>query len=202
MGERLCSLSAGPRGQKRRSERGTRSDRKGYVIRGGCSARDHATRHRDQYAAQSAQVHPEHCFHRCRKPREAGSKGSRTTEHFVNDEKTKFDLAIESGNIDVAVKSAQQLDQTLSWQQLAMEAVKHGKIEVVEGAYMKTESWEKLSFLYMLTGNQEKLQKMLRHAEKRGNMMSQFHNSLLAGDIEARVEVLIKARQSSMAYML
>jgi len=122
--------------------------------------------------------------------------------HFVNDEKTKFDLAIESGNIDVAVKSAQQLDQTLSWQQLAMEAVKHGKIEVVEGAYMKTESWEKLSFLYMLTGNQEKLQKMLRHAEKRGNMMSQFQNSLLAGDIEARLEVLKTARQTSMAYML
>ena len=122
--------------------------------------------------------------------------------HFVNDEKTKFDLAVESGNIDVAVKSAQALDQTLSWQQLAMEAVKHGKIDVVEGAYMKTESWEKLSFLYMLTGNQEKLQKMLNHAEKRGNMMRQFHNSLLAGDIEARVEVLIKARQSSMAYML
>eukprot|EP00656_Telonema_subtile_P053056 TRINITY_DN755_c0_g5_i1.p1 TRINITY_DN755_c0_g5~~TRINITY_DN755_c0_g5_i1.p1 ORF type:complete len:1221 (+),score=445.38 TRINITY_DN755_c0_g5_i1:103-3765(+) len=122
--------------------------------------------------------------------------------HFVNDEKTRFDLAVESGNIEVAVKSAQALDDQQCWQQLAIEALKHGKIEVVENAYVKTQSWERLSFLYMLTGNHDKLAKMLKHArEKRGSMMSRFHNALLIGDVEERLEVLLSAKQPAMAYM-
>jgi coatomer protein complex subunit alpha (xenin) len=122
--------------------------------------------------------------------------------HFVSDEKTRFDLAVESGNIDVALKSAQALDDQQCWQQLAMEALKLGKIEVVENSYIKTESWERLSFLYMLTGNHEKLSKMLRHAkEKRGSMMSRYHNALLLGDVEERVDVLLSARQPAMAYL-
>eukprot|EP00658_Telonema_sp_P-2_P058507 TRINITY_DN469_c0_g1_i1.p1 TRINITY_DN469_c0_g1~~TRINITY_DN469_c0_g1_i1.p1 ORF type:complete len:1228 (-),score=236.64 TRINITY_DN469_c0_g1_i1:177-3860(-) len=122
--------------------------------------------------------------------------------HFVSDEKTRFDLAVESGNIDIAVKSAQALDQQQCYQQLAMEALKHGKIEVVESAYIKTQSWERLSFLYMLTGNHVKLAKMLKHAkEKRGSMMSRYHNALLLGDVEERLDVLLSAKQPAMAYM-
>eukprot|EP00657_Telonema_sp_P-1_P009167 TRINITY_DN3340_c0_g1_i6.p1 TRINITY_DN3340_c0_g1~~TRINITY_DN3340_c0_g1_i6.p1 ORF type:complete len:1213 (-),score=418.95 TRINITY_DN3340_c0_g1_i6:266-3904(-) len=122
--------------------------------------------------------------------------------HFVSDEKTRFDLAVESGNIAVAVKSAQVLDDEQCWQQLAIEALKHGKIEVVENAYIKTQSWERLSFLYLLTGNRDKLAKMLKHAkDKRGSMMSRFHNAALLGDAEERLEVLLSAKQPGLAYM-
>merc|ERR1712166_1623469 len=122
--------------------------------------------------------------------------------HFVNDEKTRFDLAVESGNIDVAVKSARALEDQQCWQQLAIEALKHGKVETVEDAYVKTQSWERLSFLSMLTGNQDKLAKMLKHAkDKRGSMMSRFHNALLLGDVEERLEVLISSKQYALAYM-
>jgi len=122
--------------------------------------------------------------------------------HFVQDDKTRFNLAIECGNIDIALKSAQSLDETDSWQRLAVEALRMGNLDIVEMAYLKTKNFERLSFLYVITGNLDKLAKMQRHAkEKRGDLMSVFHNALLTGDVEERVEVLEKARQPSLAYL-
>ena len=65
-----------------------------------------------------------------------------------------------------------------------------GNLDIVEMAYLKTKNWERLSFLYVITGNLDKLGKMLRHAkEKRGDLMSCFHNALFLGNVEERVEV-------------
>lgn len=42
-----------------------------------------------------------------------------------------------------------------------------GDHEVVEMAYQRTKNFEKLSFLYLVTGNIEKLRKMLTIAQYR-----------------------------------
>ena len=60
---------------------------------------------------------------------------------------------------------------------------------MVEMSYQKTKEFERLSFLYLLTGNVEKLRKMLKIAEMRGDAMSRFHNALFLGDAEERVKV-------------
>lgn len=57
-------------------------------------------------------------------------------------------------------------------------------------AYQRTKNFERLSFLYLLTGNTEKLRKMLKIAERRGDVMSRFHNALFLGDAAERVAVL------------
>jgi len=122
--------------------------------------------------------------------------------HFVDDDKTRFNLAIECGNVDIALKSAQNLDDISCWQRLAVEALRMGNLDIVEMAYLKTKNWERLSFLYVITGNLDKLGKMLRHAkEKRGDLMSCFHNALFLGNVEERVEVLEKAKQPALAFM-
>jgi len=122
--------------------------------------------------------------------------------HFVDDDKTRFNLAIECGNIDIALKAAQSLDDISCWQRLAVEALRMGNLEIVEMAYFKTNNWERLSFLYVITGDLDKLRKMLRHAkEKRGDLMSCFHNAMFLGDVETRVEVLEKAKQPALAYV-
>ena len=36
-----------------------------------------------------------------------------------------------------------------------MEALRHGNYEIVEYCYQKTSSFEKLAFLYLITGNLE-----------------------------------------------
>ena len=42
-----------------------------------------------------------------------------------------------------------------------------GNHEVVEMSYQKTKEFERLSFLYLITGNTDKLRKMLKIAEMR-----------------------------------
>ena len=63
-------------------------------------------------------------------------------------------------------------------------------MQVVEKAYQQTKNFDKLSFLYLATGSQDKLTKMQKIADARGDPMSRFHNALYAGDVEARISVL------------
>ena len=77
--------------------------------------------------------------------------------HFVKDEKIRFQLALECGNIPIAVESAKRLEDNECWEALAAAALQQGNHQVVEIAYQRTKAFEKLSFLYLITGNVEKL---------------------------------------------
>ncbi|KAL3910996.1 MAG: hypothetical protein SGPRY_008862, partial [Prymnesium sp.] len=121
--------------------------------------------------------------------------------HFVSDEQTRFNLAVECGNIDVALQAAYALDTKDNWHKLGAEALKQGNHQVVEMAYQRTKDMERLSFLYLITGNIEKLRKMLKIAEMRGDIMARFHNSLYLGDVAERVRLLADANQLPLAHM-
>lgn len=121
--------------------------------------------------------------------------------HFVNDSKTKFRLALACGNIMVAMQTAYELPDDDIWHQLGAEALRQGNHQVVEMAYQRTKNFERLSFLYLLTGNTEKLKKMLKIAERRGDMMSRFHNALYLGDASERMAVLEGTGQLPLAYL-
>ncbi|KAK4909052.1 hypothetical protein LTR49_022151 [Elasticomyces elasticus] len=60
---------------------------------------------------------------------------------------------------------AKQLDQPKLWQRLGSEALAHGSHRIVEMTYQKLRSFDKLSFLYIVTGDKEKLQRMAKIAE-------------------------------------
>ena len=121
--------------------------------------------------------------------------------HFVKDERTRFDLAIECGNIEVALAAAQELDDKDTWHELGVQALRQGNHQIVEFAYQKTKNFERLSFLYLITGNTEKLKKMLKIAEMRGDVMGQFHNALYLGDIPERLRILEESGQYPLAYI-
>jgi len=121
--------------------------------------------------------------------------------HFVKDQRMRFNLAIECGNIEVALESAQALDTRAMWQRLGVEALRQGNHQIVEYAYQKTKDYEKLSFLYAITGNTEKLAKMGKIAGVRGDMASAFHNALFLGDAKERVRILREGGQPTLAYI-
>ncbi|WOO78390.1 Putative coatomer subunit alpha [Vanrija pseudolonga] len=120
--------------------------------------------------------------------------------HFIQDPQTRFDLAIECGNLDVAVEEATNVDRPEVWERLATAALKQGNHQIVEKAYQKTRNFDKLSFLYLITGNTQKLGMMGTIAAKRGDQMSRFQNSLYLGDVETRVAVLRETGQYPLAY--
>ncbi|KAK4498415.1 hypothetical protein PRZ48_011073 [Zasmidium cellare] len=120
---------------------------------------------------------------------------------FVQDPQTRFELAIECGNLDVAVEMAKQLDRPQLWQRLSTEALAHGNHQVVEMTYQKLRNFDKLSFLYLSTGDQGKLNRMAKIAEHRGDMTSRFQNSIYLGDVQGRIEMLKEVDQYPLAYL-
>ena len=60
------------------------------------------------------------------------------------------------------MQSAQELDDKDTWYRLGLEALKQGNHQIVEYSYQKTKNFERLSFLYLITGNVERLAKMLK----------------------------------------
>ncbi|KAK4284774.1 hypothetical protein QN277_001557 [Acacia crassicarpa] len=121
--------------------------------------------------------------------------------HFVKDERTRFNLALESGNIQIAVASATAIDEKDHWYRLGVEALRQGNAGIVEYAYQKTKNFERLSFLYLITGNMEKLSKMLKIAEVKNDVMGQFHNALYMGDVRERVKILERVGHLPLAYI-
>ena len=108
---------------------------------------------------------------------------------FVQDPQTRFELAIECGNLDVAVETAKQLDRPQLWTRLGAEALSHGNHQIVEMTHQKRRNFDKLSFLYLSTGDGEKLARMAKIAEHRGDFTSRFQNSLYMGDVLNRVQM-------------
>jgi hypothetical protein len=94
-------------------------------------------------------------------------------------------------------QNAQELDNKETWHKLGVEALRQGNLQIVEFSYQKTKNFERLSFLYLITGNLEKLAKMLKIAEMRSDTMGAFHNALYLGDVKERVKILGDAGQQS-----
>ncbi|KAI5305919.1 hypothetical protein KEM56_002858, partial [Ascosphaera pollenicola] len=120
---------------------------------------------------------------------------------FVQDSQTRFELALECGNIDVAVEMARELDRPRLWTRLAAAALEHGNHQTVEMANQKLRNFDKLSFLYLATGDQEKLSRMAKIADHRGDFTSQFQNALYLGDVETRIQMFKEIGLLPLAYL-
>ncbi|PKU26747.1 hypothetical protein llap_22949 [Limosa lapponica baueri] len=116
--------------------------------------------------------------------------------HFVKDEKTRFSLALECGNIEIALEAAKALDDKNCWEKLGEVALLQGNHQIVEMCYQRTKNFDRLSFLYLITGNLEKLRKMMKIAEIRKDMSGHYQNALYLGDVAERVRILKNCGQS------
>jgi len=129
--------------------------------------------------------------------------------HFVREPHTRFRLALACGNIEAAMESAFTLEQQASekdggrrvWGELGCEALRQGNHQVVEMSYQRTKDFDRLSFLYLITGDTEKLRKMLKIANMRDDVMGRYHNALMLGDAAERVRVLESSGNLPLAYI-
>ena len=119
----------------------------------------------------------------------------------MTEPRARFNLSIRCGNLESAVECATQLNEREIWNQLAEEALRQGNLSIVETCYQRTKSLGKLSFFYTITGNLEKLKKMLQITEKCGDVMGRYSNAMFLNDVEARINVLMEAGQLSLAYV-
>lgn len=119
----------------------------------------------------------------------------------------RFGLALECGNLDVALEAAKIVDEKAVWEALGEAALIQGNHQIVEMAYQRTkvtspsltcsdlflpQDFEKLSFLYLMTGNTEKLTKMMKIAQMRNDVHGHFQTALLLGDVDERMKSELK----------
>ena len=139
--------------------------------------------------------------------------------HFVREPKTRFKLALACGDIEAAMESAFALENQTQqnseldggssssdegreiWGELGAEALRQGNYQVVEMSYQRTKDFDRLSFLYLMAGDTEKLRKMLKISNMRGDIMGRYHNALLLGDAAERLSVLEASGNLPLAYM-
>jgi len=121
--------------------------------------------------------------------------------HFVKDDKTRFALALECGNIEIALEAARALEDKLCWERLGQAALMQGNHQIVEMCYQRTKNFDKLTFLYLITGNLDKLRKMTKIAEIRKDLSGQYQGALLLGDVVERIKILKNCGQNSLAYL-
>lgn len=62
----------------------------------------------------------------------------------------------------IALEAAKALDDKNCWEKLGEVALLQGNHQIVEMCYQRTKNFDKLSFLYLITGNLEKLRKMMK----------------------------------------
>ena len=56
--------------------------------------------------------------------------------------------------------------------------------------YQRTKNFDKLSFLYLITGNLDKLRKMIKIAEIRKDISGQYQGALFLGNVNERIKIL------------
>ncbi|ORX72244.1 coatomer subunit alpha-2 [Linderina pennispora] len=112
--------------------------------------------------------------------------------HFVRDDTARFELALEQ---------PKPSDKPAYWDKFSQEALRRGHVQMVELAYQRNKAYDRLSFLYSVTGNITKLGKMQKIAVMRNDLQSRLQNALYLGDAEERVRVLRESGQLSLAYL-
>jgi coatomer subunit alpha len=99
-----------------------------------------------------------------------------------------LERSLNAHMFQVALEAAKTLDDKSVWEALGEAALLQGNHQIVEMTYQRTKDFEKLSFLYLITGNLEKLQKMMKIAQIRKDMNGHFQTALFLGDVEERIK--------------
>jgi len=120
---------------------------------------------------------------------------------FEKDTKERFNLALSSGNIQVAFDAAQELKDNELFIKLAQTATSLGNYDITEKCLQQTRQFDKLNFFYAATGSHAKLQKMQQVAGQINDPIMRYNTTLLTGDVQERVQTLITSGQLPLAYM-
>lgn len=121
---------------------------------------------------------------------------------FVQDPKSRLDLAVESGNLEVAAQAASQLQGSEFDDVLASAALEQGNHDLLEDVYQRQRDFDKLAFVYLETGNRSRLQRLEQLAMQRGDASARFQTSLFLNSAETRIELLQQAGLAPLAYAL
>ena len=95
----------------------------------------------------------------------------------------RFNLALASGNMQVAFEAAKETKDKDSFNKLAQTALALGNLDITEKCYQIGRQLDKLNFLYSTTGAVGKLRKMQAVATSLNDHTLRFNTALMTGDV-------------------
>ncbi|KAF0990267.1 hypothetical protein HZS_3940, partial [Henneguya salminicola] len=119
--------------------------------------------------------------------------------HFIKDTRTKFLLSLECCNMEIALEMAKHLDDPDCWKKLASSALKLGNIQIAEECYIRVKDFHHLSFLYVITGNTEKLERLPKSDNNINSIMISY---MYTNNIEGLVKILSNSNDPNLAWAL
>lgn len=121
---------------------------------------------------------------------------------FEKDTRQRYNLALASGNIQVALEAAQEINEPQLFEKLAQTAISLGNYSITEKCHQLTRGFDKLNFFYSVTGSVDKLRKMQAvAASAAGDPGLRYNSAVLNADVEERVRTLMETGQLPLAYM-
>ncbi|GFE55051.1 coatomer subunit alpha [Babesia ovis] len=118
---------------------------------------------------------------------------------IITDPHIRLDLALKFGNMEEAIEDAQAIDDLEAWKSVGEAALEQGNCVVAEVAFQKAKLFDKLSMLYLITGNTMKLKKMMNLCKFRNDVTSTIQCALYLGDMGELASVLKENKQAKLA---
>ena len=119
--------------------------------------------------------------------------------HFVADPWIRFNLAVESGAMDIAKASANEMNNPDAWRILSETATRFGDVQLAMLANSKINNASGLAHQCLITGNMPTMQALI---DKSRDPHFVMQYSLFTGDVDKRIGILAQSGQLPLAYSL
>lgn len=117
---------------------------------------------------------------------------------FVKDPLTRFYLALECGNLQIAKEMASELNDQSTWRKLCDAAMVVGDIQLAQLSSIRAENYRSSAFLSLITGNSAAIGHLVDTTQD-DHFKLQYGMHL--DDARQRIRVLVDAGQLSLAYL-
>eukprot|EP00092_Neocalanus_flemingeri_P036104 GFUD01039308.1.p1 GENE.GFUD01039308.1~~GFUD01039308.1.p1 ORF type:complete len:712 (+),score=283.13 GFUD01039308.1:109-2136(+) len=121
---------------------------------------------------------------------------------FIRDPLSIFCLAMESNDLSSALAAAKTVDTQDTWDKLANLALLNGDLAIAEVSYQKSRSFTRLMFLYLVTGQRDKLNKLARIMRVKGDLSGVYQVHLITGNRQEGAELLELGGQKQLAGLM
>eukprot|EP00884_Botryococcus_braunii_P001163 jgi/Botrbrau1/11047/Bobra.92_2s0018.1 len=111
----------------------------------------------------------------------------------------RFELAVQLGDLDIALSIAQTSESETKWRQLGELAMSAGKLDVAETCLNKAKDLSGLLLLYTARGSAKGLESLAPESEEAGRANIAFLSLFLLGRISECVDLLLASNRVSEA---
>lgn len=119
---------------------------------------------------------------------------------FVDDDATRFPLALQAFDIDEALQAAIKIDRKECWKQLAEAAMLIGHVKAAEKAYWQLKEPYELAMLYLVADQRDKMIEARSLARDLGDTSTEFMISLLVKDLAECARIMHRCGHANLAY--